>query len=108
MINRFARRKLHYQEMEGRVIAKEILERLNVQKEIIEEVYDTMGHPHSLGERETLHFQILHEADWLVNIKEGISKDRGELEKAIKKVFETATGRPLAENLISLLDSISL
>jgi len=38
MINRFARRKLHDQEMEGRVIPKEILERLNVQKEIIEEI----------------------------------------------------------------------
>ena len=51
MINRFARRKLHDQEMEGRVIPKEILERLNVQKEIIEEIYGIIGHDHSLGER---------------------------------------------------------
>jgi len=89
---------LHYQEMEGRVIAKEILDRLNGQKEIIEEICDIMGHHHSLGERETLHFQIPYEADWPVNIEEeGISKDRRRLEKIIRKVFKTVTGRPLAE-----------
>ena len=59
MINRFARRKLYYRKMEGRVIAKEILERLNVQKGIIEEVCDIIGHYDSLGEKETLCFQAL-------------------------------------------------
>jgi HD superfamily phosphodiesterase len=54
MINRFARRKLRDdQEMEGRVIAKEILERLNVDKESIEEICDIIGRHHSLGERDT-------------------------------------------------------
>jgi putative nucleotidyltransferase with HDIG domain len=90
----------YYQEMEGPAIAREILERLDVQKEIIEEIWDIIGHHHSPRERETLNFQILYEADWLVNIEEeGISKDRERLEKMVGKVFKTVTGRQLAEKL---------
>jgi HD superfamily phosphohydrolase YqeK len=90
----------HYQEMEGPAIAKEILERLNIQKEIIDEICDIIGHHHSPREEETLNFQILFEADWLVNIdEEGISKDRKKVEELIDKVFRTVTGKQLAERL---------
>ena len=41
----------HYQEMEGPGIAKEILERLNIQEEIIDETCDIIGHHHSREER---------------------------------------------------------
>jgi HD superfamily phosphodiesterase len=89
-----------YQEIEGPPIAKEILGRLNVQREMIEEICDIIGHHHSPGERESLNFQILFEADWLVNIEEeGISKDRKRLEELIRKVFRTVTGKKLAEKL---------
>jgi HD superfamily phosphodiesterase len=90
----------HYQEMEGPAIAKEILERLGVQKEMIDEICDIIGHHHSPREEETLNFQVLYEADWLVNIEEeGISKDRKKVERLIDKVFRTVTGRQLAEKL---------
>jgi putative nucleotidyltransferase with HDIG domain len=96
--NKFGSTSGHYQEVEGPAIAREILERLDVQKEIIEEICDIIGHHHSPRERETLHFQILYEADWLVNIEEeGISKDRERLEKVVGEVFRTVTGRQLAE-----------
>jgi HD superfamily phosphodiesterase len=89
-----------YQEMEGPIIAKEILERLEVQKELIEEICDIIGHHHSPREKEKLDFQILYEADWLVNIEEeGISTDRKKVEELIKRVFRTVTGRQLAERL---------
>jgi putative nucleotidyltransferase with HDIG domain len=89
-----------YQEVEGPPIAKEILERVNVPKEMIEEICDIIGHHHSPREEETLNFQILYEADWLVNIEEeGISKDREKVEKLIMKVFKTVTGKDLAEKL---------
>jgi putative nucleotidyltransferase with HDIG domain len=89
-----------YQEVEGPSIAKEILERLNVPKEMIEEICDIIGHHHSPREEETLDFQILYEADWLVNIEEeGTSKDREKVEKLIMKVFKTVTGKDLAERL---------
>ena len=90
----------HYQEMEGPAIAKEILERLNVQKEMVEEICDIISHHHSLREEETLNLQVLYEADGLVHIEEeGISKDRKRLEELIEKVFRTVTGKQLAEKL---------
>ena len=90
----------HYQDMEGPAIAREILERLNVPKQVIDEVCDIIGHHHSPREKETLHFQILYEADGLVNIEEeGISKNREKVEQLIRKVFRTVTGKRLAEEL---------
>lgn len=89
-----------HQEIEGPPIAKEILEKLNVQKEMIEEICDIIGHHHSPRDEETLNFQILYEADWLVNIEEeGISKDPQTVQKLIGKVFKTVTGKELAEKL---------
>lgn len=88
------------QEKEGPPIAKEILERLSVPKEMTEEICDIIGHHHSPRGEETLNFQILYEADWLVNIEEeGISKDREKAGKVIGKVFKTVTGKELAERL---------
>ena len=90
----------HYQEMEGPAIAREILERLGVQKEMIDEICDIIGHHHSPREEEKLNFQVLYEADCLVNIEEeGISKDRKKVEELIGKVFRTVTGKQLAEKL---------
>jgi HD superfamily phosphodiesterase len=89
-----------YQEKEGPPIAKEILKRLNVQEEMAEEICDIIGHHHSPREKETLHFQILCEADCLVNIEDdGISKDREKVEKIIRKAFKTVTGKKLAGEL---------
>lgn len=89
-----------YHEMEGPAIAREILERLNVPKHLIEEVCDIIGHHHSPRQEETLHFQILYEADALVNIEEeGTSKDREKVEQFIGKVFRTVAGKRLAEEI---------
>ena len=89
-----------YQEAEGPPIAKEILEKLSVQKEMIEEICDIIGHHHSPREEETLNFQIFYEADWLVNIaEEEISEDRERVEKLIGRVFKTVTGKELAEKV---------
>jgi len=90
----------HYQEKEGPGIAREILERLIVPKRVIDEVCDIIGHHHSPREEDTLHFQILYEANGLVNIEEeGISKDREKVEQLIGRVFRTVTGKRLAEEL---------
>lgn len=90
----------HYQEIEGPAIAREILDKLNIPRQAIDEVCDIIGHHHSPREEETLHFQILYEADGLVNLEEeGISRDRQKAEEFIRKVFRTATGKRLAEEL---------
>jgi len=90
----------HYQEMEGPAIARGILERLNVPTQMLDEMCDIIGHHHSPREEETLNFQILYEADWLVNIgEEGISKDREKVEALIATVFRTVTGKQLAQKV---------
>ena len=89
-----------FQELEGPPIAKEMLKRLGLRSEMIEEICDIIGHHHHPREEETLNFQILFEADWLVNIEEdGFLKDRKELETLIGKVFKTVTGKKFAEDL---------
>ncbi len=89
-----------YQEKEGPDIAREILNRLNVQKPIVDEICDIIGHHHHPRSKETLHFQILYEADWLVNIDEdNLFQNKEKLEKIMTNVFKTETGKRLAENL---------
>jgi HD superfamily phosphodiesterase len=89
-----------YQEKEGPVIAKEMLEKLDVHKEMVDEICDIIGHHHHPREEETLNFQILYEADWLVNMEEkGLPQDRKEVQSMIEKYFRTEAGRQLAERL---------
>jgi len=92
------------QEKMGPGIARDILNRLNVQREIVNEICDIIGHHHHPREKETLHFQILFEADWLVNIEEeGFSSDLKKLEEIIEKNFRTLTGKKFARELSSRL-----
>jgi HD superfamily phosphodiesterase len=90
------------QEKEGPPIARDILGRLNVQRGIVEEVCDIIGHHHHPRKTETLNFQILYEADWLVNMQEnGFSKDPKKVEETIERHFRTITGKKLANELFS-------
>jgi HD superfamily phosphodiesterase len=89
-----------YQEKEGPVIAREVLEKLGVQKEMVDEICDIIGHHHHPREKETLNFQVLYEADWIVNMEEeGLSQDREKVQSIIEKHFRTGAGRELAEKL---------
>jgi len=90
------------QEKMGPDIARDILNRLNVQRGIVNEICDIIGHHHHPRKQETLNFQILYEADWLVNMEEnGLSKDRKKLEEIIEENFRTVTGKNLANELYS-------
>lgn len=90
-----------YQEMEGPPIARAILERLHVNPLLVDEICDIIGHHHHPRSEETLNFQLLYEADALVNMEEGDSpKDREALKRWASAVFKTTTGKSLAEKLI--------
>jgi len=76
--------------------------KLNVQGGIVNEICDIIGHHHHPRKQETLNFQILYEADWLVNIEEnGFSKDPKKLEEIIEKNFKTVTGKKFAKEICS-------
>ena len=88
------------QEKMGPDIARDILNRLNVQRGIVEEICDIIGHHHHPRKTETLNFKILYEADCLVNMEEnGLLHSPDRLEEIIEKNFKTATGKKLAKEL---------
>lgn len=87
-----------YQELEGPPIAGSILEARHMDKDIIERVCHLVGHHHSYHLIDGLDFQILIEADFLVNIHE----DEMGSEQIISirhKYFKTGTGLKLLSDL---------
>lgn len=89
-----------YQEREGPPIARDILERLGMDRGIIDEVCDLIAHHHSPGHIKTLNFQILWEADSLVNFEEATEKERDETKRIIERTFRTTAGKRLAQTLL--------
>lgn len=90
----------NYQEIEGPPIAREIMRDMGVDTGIIERVCYIIGGHHTPSKVDGLDFQIIWEADLLVNIEEdGLNKNGTDLRPVIEKNFKTATGKKIAENL---------
>ena len=90
----------NYQEIEGPPIAREIMEKLQFKKEVVDEVCEIIANHHSPGKVDTLNFKALYDADWLVNLKDEC--DTGNKEKlagTIDKVFLTISGKELARHI---------
>jgi HD superfamily phosphodiesterase len=89
-----------YQEKEGPNIAKKILLKLGFKKQDIEEICKIIAHHHSPGKINTLNFQILYDADWLVNLKDWTDpKNKSKLKKVINRVFLTKTAKEIAKEI---------
>lgn len=87
-----------YQEKEGPPVAREILHAFNLNKEIVDRICFLIGHHHTYNSIDGLDFQILVEADFLVNIYEEEIKE--EAVRSIKeKYFKTSTGGHLIDSL---------
>ena len=90
----------HYQEKEGPAIVGEILAKLEIKKEDIEEICEIIAHHHSPGKVDTRNFKILYDADWLVNLKDEVNAgDDDKIKRMIDKIFLTKTGRELAKKV---------
>lgn len=87
-----------YQEKEGPAIAKQILEKFTIDKEIIERVCFIVGHHHSYNKIDGVDFQILVEADFLVNIFED-EMDKSSVTSIRNKYFKTKAGTELLEQM---------
>ncbi len=87
-----------YQEIEGPPIARIMLEKLEVKQDIIERVCFLIGNHHSYSKIEGLDFQILVEADFLVNIFED-EMNKKMLANIRDKYFKTKTGKMLLESI---------
>ena len=85
------------QEKEGPPIAREILEKVGIKQDIIDEVCKIIASHHSPGEVNTLNFRILWDADWLVNIEDEFDlSDKEKLKRIIDKNFLTSVGKQIA------------
>ena len=83
-----------WQEIEGPLVAKDLLRNLNLDDKILERVLFLIGHHHSYAAIDGDDFQILVEADFLVNIFEG---NMGDCKKIKDEIFKTKTGTRLLE-----------
>ena len=86
------------QEKEGPAEAEKMMKELGFDKEIIERVSYLVGHHHTYTDINGMDYQILVEADFLVNYFEN-QMDRETVKKSVKKIFRTETGKHLAEEM---------
>ena len=94
------------QEMEGPALAKEMLERLGYEQEMINRICYLVGHHHTYTNIDGVDYQILVEADFLVNMYEdGVSPDA--VRKAYQNIFQTENGRKICRNMFGLENNYS-
>ncbi len=80
-----------YQQLEGPPVAKDMLTELGYEDSFTQRVCYLVGHHHTYTNIEGLDYQILVEADFLVNIYEdGMGKK--EVESIRSKIFRTQAG----------------
>ena len=89
-----------YQEIEGAGLATAFLEELGWEHGICQRVGFLVGHHHTYNKVDTKDYQILLEADFLVNFYEDKMSD-DQICKIKERIFKTPTG-------LALLDSIYL
>ena len=80
-----------YQEVEGPAVAQQMLEDLQYDKAKTDRVCYLIGHHHTYDQIDGIDYQILVEADFLVNLAEEQSS-RETIESVKSKIFKTKTG----------------
>ena len=80
------------QEQEGPIVAQKILSELGFENYMIERICYLIGHHHTYSNIDGMDYQILIEADFLVNLYEDKSNIFA-IKSAYKKIFKTKTGK---------------
>ncbi len=80
------------QEQEGPAVAKEMLGRLGFDEKLTERVCYLVGHHHTYTNIDGIDYQILVEADFLVNLYED-NLSRNTAVSVCKKIFKTQSGK---------------
>ena len=87
------------QEQEGPKIAQPILEKYAKDKKIIERILYIIAHHHTYDNIDGIDFQIIIEADFLVNAQEGDISEKA-FKRAYQKFFKTKTGKEIADTIV--------
>lgn len=80
-----------YQEKEGRILAEDFLKDTDIPKETIQRVAFLVGHHHSPRDVDGMDYQILLEADYLVNADES-AYSLENISNTLSTIFKTKTG----------------
>ena len=102
---KYASSDAKYQEQEGPPVAREILNKLGANTQLVDKVCDIVGRHHHPRKDETAEFKAVYDADMIVNLEEkqgeaGQDGDRERLQKVIEKVFLTKSGKILAREIL--------
>ncbi|MHC6179073.1 HD domain-containing protein [Clostridium sp. JNZ X4-2] len=85
-----------YQETEGAILAKEFLKGSGYSDEFIERVIFLVEHHHTLKDIVGMDYQILIEADYLVNADES-NYSEANIRNVMERIFRTETGISLLQ-----------
>ena len=88
----------HYQEIEGPSEAERLLADLGYDTELISRVSYLVGHHHTYSDIDGIDYQILVEADFLVNINED-NMDAAAIKSVRERIFKTKSGMEMLDNL---------
>ena len=86
------------QEKEGPAIAEKMLKELGFNQDVSERVQYLIAHHHTYNKIDEIDYQILVEADFLVNIMEGGLSKEAAL-KAYESIFKTTCGKMICREM---------
>lgn len=89
------------QELEGPPEARKMLWELGYDEELIQRVCYLIGHHHTYQKIDGIDYQILVEADFLVNLYEN-GNDSQAVKTALERIFVTETGKTLCRTMFGI------
>ena len=89
------------QEQEGPALAEELLAKVGFSQKIIDRVSYLVGHHHTYSDIQGLDYQILVEADFLVNLYEDES-NISMIQSVYEKIFRTETGKEICRKMYQI------
>lgn len=90
-----------HQETEGAILAEAFLRTFDCSEEFRQRVVFLVGHHHTLKNIEGMDYQILIEADYLVNADEGKLSEAA-IQNTLAHIFKTETGISLLKSMYKL------
>ena len=90
-----------YQETEGIALTEEFLKEFDMENDAEERIVYLVSHHHTLDEINGMDYQILIEADYIVNADEsGYSKEN--IKNTMDTVFKTETGKSILKSIYKI------
>ena len=82
------------QEQEGPIVAQKMLSDVGIENYLVDRICYLIGHHHTYDRIDGQDYQILVEADFLVNLYED-DVNRHAIEQAYRNIFKTKTGKDI-------------